>query len=369
MDGGEHAESRDGGKTWDMYNRFPYSFEAYLRNAKRPAWIEAGLVTAKGTVVVFVTHFILGGSRTMSGSGFLRSYDQGASWTHYESVDGTHIGYPVGTAVDGDTNYVIYDSDGGGPHVLYVSTDDGRSWQKRSTLSLQDDVWYGAVTLMEDGGLLAGAYHSDDEYNFYYCISKDQGRTWTEERKARGSTRRFGIRNWATSGAGTISMGGPESYGEGSDRFVLYQSSDGENWGNAIVVSSNTGRGDGYSANCLIHTDDDGSPRRVDGPLQHPIQESRRQRVRLLHQARQQGELTPERAVSDQGRKRRDQHRQRANHQRVHISGARFPGAVPDSGSSSSSVLHLASAIASGSGFIPGRLDRILAAPGGRSPD
>ena len=54
----EHAESRDGGRTWDMYNRFPYSFEAYSRNPKRPVWIEAGLVTSKGTVVVFVSHLI-----------------------------------------------------------------------------------------------------------------------------------------------------------------------------------------------------------------------------------------------------------------------------------------------------------------------
>ena len=85
-------------------------------------------------------------------SGFMRSYDQGASWTHYESIDGVYVAYPVGTAVDGDTNYVVYDSDGGGPHVLYVSTDDGRSWHKRSTLPLQDDVSYGAVTLMETAG-------------------------------------------------------------------------------------------------------------------------------------------------------------------------------------------------------------------------
>ncbi len=257
----EHAESRDWGKSWKMYNRFPYSFEAYSRDAKRPAWIEAGLVTSKGTVVVFVTHFLLGGTRTMSG--FMRSYDQGATWTAYESVDGVHIGYPVGTAVDGDTNYVIYDSDGGSdgrrPHVLYVSTDDGRSWQKRSTLPLQDDVWYGAITLMPDGGLLAGAYHSKDEYHFYYCISKDQGRTWTEERKAKVDQK---VRDpeLGQIGGRYYLHGRSGSYGEGSDRFVLYESSDGENWGSAIVVSKQTGRGDGYSANCLLDTDDDGAP-------------------------------------------------------------------------------------------------------------
>ena len=146
-----------------MYNRFPYSFEAYQRDPSRPAWVEAGLVTQKGTVVLFITHF---GDGTRSMSGFMRSFDQGASWTTYESVNGTHVGYPVATAVDGSTNYIVYDSAGGGPHVLYVSTDDGRSWQKRSTLSLHDKTWYGALTLMKDGGLLAGAYVSDDEYHF-----------------------------------------------------------------------------------------------------------------------------------------------------------------------------------------------------------
>ena len=73
--------------------------------------------------------------RTRSMSGFMRSFDQGASWTTYQSLDGTYIGYPVATAVDGSTNYVVYDSAGGGPHVLYVSTDNGRSW-KNGALSL-----------------------------------------------------------------------------------------------------------------------------------------------------------------------------------------------------------------------------------------
>ena len=102
----EYAVSRDGGKSWERYNKFPYSFEAYQRDPSRPAWVEAGLVTQKGTVVVFISHFG-DGTRTMSG--FMRSFDHGVSWTTYESVDGTHIGFPVGTAVDGNTNYILYD--------------------------------------------------------------------------------------------------------------------------------------------------------------------------------------------------------------------------------------------------------------------
>ena len=112
--------------------------------------------------------------------------------TNYESLDGSFVGYPVSTAVDGSTNYIVLDSVNRGAHVLYVSTDDGRSWQKRSTLPLQDEKWYGALTLMENGGLLAGAYDSDDEYHFYYCISTDQGRSWSEQRK--GARRQEGAR-------------------------------------------------------------------------------------------------------------------------------------------------------------------------------
>ena len=94
----------------------------------------------------------------------------------------------MAVAVQGDTNYVLFDSnpskDGAGPHVLYASTDDGRTWQKRSTLSLENDKWYGALCVMEDGRLLAGAYTEKDENQFFYCISKDNGHTWSPQQGA-----------------------------------------------------------------------------------------------------------------------------------------------------------------------------------------
>ena len=252
----EYAVSRDGGRSWDMYNRFPYSLDAYLRDLSRPAFVEAGLVTEKGTVVLFISHFE-DGERSMSG--FMRSFDQGASWTGYESLDGSFVGYPVGTVVDGGTNYIVLDSTNRGPHVLYVSTNDGRTWQKRSTLPLQDEKFYGALTLMGNGGLLAGAYDSDDEYHFYYCISMDQGRSWSEQRRARVDK---GVRDpeLAYLGGRYYLHGRSGGHGEGDDRFVLYQSTDGENWDSGLIVSSDEEGPDGYSANCRIHTYDDDVP-------------------------------------------------------------------------------------------------------------
>ena len=280
----EYAVSRDGGKSWDMYHKFRYSLDAYLRDLSRPAFVEAGLVTEKGTVVLFINHFEEG---TRSMSGFMKSFDQGASWTNYESLDGSFVGYPVGTVVDGGTSYVVFDSTKiekfrnlkkeqkrrtftgeqlqklidatRGPHVLYVSTNDGRTWQKRSTLPLQDDKFYGAVTLMGNGGLLAGAYDSDDEHHFYYCISMDQGRSWSEQRKGY-LDKRVRDPELAYLGGRYYLHGRSGDHGEGDDRFVLYQSTDGENWGSGLIVSSDEEGPDGYSANCRIRSYDDDVP-------------------------------------------------------------------------------------------------------------
>ncbi len=138
----EYAVSGDRGKTWNRYNRVPYSFDAYIRNQKFPVWVEEGLVTERGTIVLFLTHFEIGSEASRIRLGTIRSYDNGGTWTDYETLDGNFVGYPCSTAVSGETNYVMVDSSAG-PHVLYVSTDDGRTFSKRSTMSLDDDKWYG----------------------------------------------------------------------------------------------------------------------------------------------------------------------------------------------------------------------------------
>ena len=52
--------------------------------------------------------------------GTIRSYDDGATWTDYETLDGDFSGYPCSTAVTGETNYVMIDSSAG-PHVSCTS--------------------------------------------------------------------------------------------------------------------------------------------------------------------------------------------------------------------------------------------------------
>lgn len=246
----EFALSKDGGKTWKRNNKFKYSYDSYQNNSKRPAWVEQGLVTSKGTVVLFITHFQLP-ENIRTNSGFMRSLDHGRTWEEYQPFDGGFVGYPTSVAVKGDTSFVLFDPDNG-PHTLYVSTDDGRSWHKRSTLSLDDLKWYGTMCFMDDGRLIAGAYDSKDEEHFYYCISENSGNIWGEQKRAYVDKK---IRDPEIACVeGRYYLHGRSGHsGKEAHQFVLYQSGDGENWGKGTIISSDTRGPDGYSDNCIVN--------------------------------------------------------------------------------------------------------------------
>ena len=248
----EYALSRDGGRTWDKYHPFPYSREAYRKDPKHPVWIEEGLVTEKGTAVLFLTHF---GNGKRTGNSIMRSHDHGTTWSDPEPLAKETVGYPAAVAVAGAVNYVLLDSLNAG-HELHVSTDDGQTWSRRSTLPLQKDAWYGAMCVMEDGRLLAGAYVTHDENHLHYCISQDGGHTWSEQQEAYVDKK---IRDpeLAYLDGKYYLHGRSGQSGDGRGRFVLYQSTDGIRWKNGVIVSGDTRHPDGYSHNCIINKYDD----------------------------------------------------------------------------------------------------------------
>ncbi|MFV2066263.1 MAG: sialidase family protein [Pirellulales bacterium] len=245
----EYAFSRDGGRTWDKYHPFPYSHEAYKKNPKRPVWIEEGLVTEKGTAVLFLTHFENG---QRMGNSIVRSHDNGITWSDPVPVADEAIGYPTAVVVAGTLNYVLFDSTKNGDHELYVSGDDGQTWRKQSTLPLQTNAWYGAMCMMKDGRLLAGAYVTRDEDHFYYCIGESDGRTWDKQRKAH-LDKKIRDPELAYLDGKYYLHGRSGHHGDGSHRFVLYQSSDGIRWKDGVIVSGDERLPDGYSHNCIIN--------------------------------------------------------------------------------------------------------------------
>ena len=253
-----YAVSKDLGRTWDMHHKFKYSYDAYQRNPKEPVWVEEGLVTKKGTAVLFITKFVEG---HRSNSDVMRSHDNGGTWSDPQPVDGTFVGYPAAVAVVGETNYVLFDSEQAG-YVLYESTDDGASWHKRGDLPFSKQLFYGALCVMKDGRLIAGAYNSKDETHLYYCISDDQGRNWSKVERAYVDQK---IRDpeLAYLGGKYYLEGRSGQNGPGRERFVLYQSDDCIHWGKGIIVSSDERGPDGYSHNCIVRTGNKDCPKEL----------------------------------------------------------------------------------------------------------
>ena len=248
----EYSVSKDGGHTWSMYNKFAFSYNAYQTDRNKPEWVERGVVTAEGTIVLFISQLDNKGRGDDGrvGSGFMRSHDNGQTWSAYQPLDGDFVGYPVATAVAGTANYVLYDSNAG-PHVLYVSNDNGLTWNKRSTLTLDDEVWYGTMCIMKDGRMIAGGYKTNDEHHFYYCISSDNGITW-EPQKTSWLDKRIRNAKIACLGGKYYLCGRSGEGGQYRWQFVMYQSDDGENWKPGVMVNNEPNHSDGYSDVCII---------------------------------------------------------------------------------------------------------------------
>jgi hypothetical protein len=249
----EYALSRDGGRTWDKYHPFPFSKNAYEKDPKCPVWVEEGLVTENGTVVLILTHFQKGESDKRIKNSITYSKDLGRSWIDPRPFSDKVIGYPAAVASKRDVNYILFDGQGNPPlHELYVSTDSGETWTKRSTLPLQENAWYGAMCIMDDGRILAGAYVTDDENHLYYCISQDGGFTWSDQERTYLDKK---IRDPELACLdGKYYLHGRSGHkGDGLGRFVLYQSNDGILWKKGVIVSSDTRKLDGYSHNCIIN--------------------------------------------------------------------------------------------------------------------
>ena len=99
-------------------------------------------------------------------------------------------------------------------------------------------------------------------YKFYYCISTDQGRTWSEQegtyvdKRIRDPELAYLSGKYYLHGRSGQAVKGME----GGNRFVLYQSDDGIKWQDGIIVSGDTKYADGYSSNCIINQYNDDVP-------------------------------------------------------------------------------------------------------------
>jgi len=147
--------------------------------------------TPDGKLVMFVQRRkVLGGDRGIVGSWWSISDDHGKTWQEQGPVDDSHeyaVMYLRNVVTRDDVMYVA--GWGRQGNALYVSTDNGKTWRRRSvvfptdypgfeTLKNAGPPFYPHVVFCCDGTMLAMTYYTTGKHFCYTRRSADNGRTW-----------------------------------------------------------------------------------------------------------------------------------------------------------------------------------------------
>lgn len=267
----EHRRSTDGGEQWSDPDAFPYSERMWEDDDVYSALVFSVLRAPDDSLIAFVVLFESARWQKQRSPVFLRSTDHGRTWSEPQKLEPSAGPAEVAMTFDAtftkdDTVYAVCFGDDGnmgtGPYSLYVSTDDGRSFHRRSTLPFDERNYYVTAGVLEDGAIVVYSYsaHHDevDERHVPYVISHDDGKTWSEVERTEVAKK---IRNPQLSSKldGRYFLHGRSgSYGDGANHLVLYSSENGIDWDDGIYLyqSEAGASGDCYSANAVIgHSD------------------------------------------------------------------------------------------------------------------
>ncbi|MGI6172740.1 MAG: sialidase family protein [Christensenellales bacterium] len=263
----EYKRSFDYGTTWSQPIVLGYSMDSFI-NQPFTISCEKAVSPSENTIVLFCT-------RNENPNGWepylepvvLRSEDGGETWSDagllcqekgrvYDAL--VHEGkiYALQLACSGFLTDSVDQR-----YILYVSVDEGRSFEKHSELPGEYlNHAYGNIIVRPDGAFIAYTYNQDDEYNMDYYISYDGGKTWPEQGKSYCTKR---IRNPQVARV----RGGYILHGRSGcvDRalpmdLVLYAGDDGIHWDEGRMLCSR-GRETAYYSNNLVMEMPDGSQR------------------------------------------------------------------------------------------------------------
>ena len=271
----EYKRTTDGGKTWSEPYILDYSLKS-LHDGTFNVSCEKAVYTNDGTIVLFC----LRNKKITRWEPYLEpsvllSYDQGETWTE-PTMHFPYRGRIMDALYQDGVIYVVEfcnDSEikwtGNLPeHVyrLYVSTDEGRTFEERSMIPF--DTFgrsYGAMEWLPDGGLITYCYNENDEFYLDYCISYDKGITWSKPSRSFFAKR---IRNpQICNFNGVYFMHGRSGNNDPilPYNFVLYTSQDGIHWDEGTYLRVTDPRGWGnmaYYSNNLV-TGRFGGPKRM----------------------------------------------------------------------------------------------------------
>ncbi len=273
----EYRRSCDGGQTWSKPLMLDYSRRVWEGDDIYSALV-FGLTTApNGTLIAYVCRFEKDLWVKKLPPAYLLTYDNGITWSEPRELDPdadvedasltfdatfTHDGKVFAIFMPGAANYCP------GPYAFYVSEDNGESFKGRSRLPFHHENYYVTGGVLESGDIIVYSYpyrenEEIDEQNIDYVITSDEGKTWSEVRKAHFPKR---IRNPQLSekiGDCYFLHGRSGSHGDDPGNFVLYSSEDGINWDEGVVLKEKTPGGDCYSANTVVGKYDPYAPNRL----------------------------------------------------------------------------------------------------------
>ncbi len=277
----EYKRSLDGGRTWSESIPLEYSKRVYDSARGRSVMCEKAVCTDDGTVLLFTLECGNTAERRFAWQpldvpSVLRSTDGGSSWQEPSPMGNEpgriwdvihHEGVVYVLELCNDSTATWHASLPEHHYSLYVSTDQGRTFSRRSILPFDHNSrGYGAMTILPDGKLIAYVYNQRDEEHLDYAISPDNGETWSDVNTALMEKR---IRNpqIAAFAGGYVLHGRSGSFGDPTTKghFVLYTSTDGIHWDAGRYLKMRTveaGGAGAYSNNLLVHRAD-GQPERL----------------------------------------------------------------------------------------------------------
>ncbi|MBQ3140926.1 MAG: exo-alpha-sialidase [Clostridia bacterium] len=249
----EYRISRDAGKTFSDFYTLQYSLDSFLDGIHTIS-VEKAVACDDGTIVAFCLRndaYDPQFCEPWDTPTWIVSRDQGETWSEPQ-VYSRYRGRTYDATYRDGVIYVLHycnehflGSNNNHVYRLYVSTDNGKSFEERSFIPFDTiQRGYGAMQFDAEGRLHAYAYNASDEVHMDHAVSTDNGFTWEVTEPCFVAK---GIRNPQVGCVDGVYV----LHGRSGDLkgLVLYTSTDAFNWDEGVYLRQTPGAAAYYSNN------------------------------------------------------------------------------------------------------------------------